>query len=107
MPILGKITRTRQGYPPVNTGDMVRVKSLEEIRKITDPYGACVYEWNGEMYRLSFMKDMENFCGKEFTVKHVSEENGSFTLCGAETCIINSNSDTVSWSFCLDMVEII
>jgi hypothetical protein len=103
MAILGKTTDTECYYLQICIGDRVRVKSLEEIRKITDQFYGCVYEWNGEKYRLTFMKEMERFCGKEFTVKHVSEEDGSFTLCGAETC----KSDSVSWSFCMDMVEII
>lgn len=78
-------------------GDKVKVKSLEEIKKLPyhkmdgeDIYGNCEdTDKFGNIITVhnSFIKDMFEFCGKEFVIEKV-DEDGSYKL-----------KNTSIWSF--------
>ena len=78
-------------------GDKVKVKSLEEIKKLPyhkmegeDIYGNCEdTDKFGNIITVhnSFIKDMFEFCGKEFVIEE-ADEDGSYKL-----------KNTSIWSF--------
>ncbi len=78
-------------------GDRVKVKSLEEIKKLPyhkidgeDIYGNCEdTDKFGNIITVhnSFIKDMFEFCGKEFVIERV-DEDGNYRL-----------KNTSIWSF--------
>jgi hypothetical protein len=65
-------------------GDKVRVKSLEEIEKISDHEGDCYrtyFEYKGHRENCYFnIPCMKDFCGKVFTIKKALEDDGRYTF---------------------------
>lgn len=47
--------RSLSNNPPLESGDLVRVREIEEIKKTLDPFN--------ELRGCSFMPDMEKYCG--------------------------------------------
>jgi hypothetical protein len=61
-------------------GQKVRIKSFEEIERITTLRGRSYY-YNGEdNYTIWFHKNMQEYCGKIATIKDIDDDGEEYFL---------------------------